>query len=286
MKKIILIFFSVFIWTTVLTAMIPGWLIYQDKDGNSYFVDDGLKIQTTEEPGTKQKAVTSEGIHFYFEHAVKLYYNHHKVESLRMLKSIRFLGTVDDNMYNYSAKASKQIELIRKREGSRFNTLNIEAEPILVKSESFNYLVNYTSGYKFRTEMDIEILERKIRQKHNYILDGISVGLKFNSNSEKYDLLMYLNSEKFHYNILNIGKYRELTSLKVVSNWSNIETVRQSRYSELIFAETNDNRFNLYELYLLNKNRGYFVQTFFVKNNIDARNQALKIVKQLENGSI
>lgn len=266
-------------------AGMPGWLIYRDADGNKYFVDDAGKIQTSEEPDERYKAVSSEGIYFYMTHAEKLIQNHYKIEGLRLLKSIRNLGMLQEQNYQSSVLATKKISELRKREGDRFHELSLKAEPSIFRIKENYYLNNTEFGYKFKSSGNIDVLSKKTIMHYNYIRDSITIAIKKSLDSEGYDLIIVITAEKFHYKFKNVDDYNINVLKKLPPDTFKRDISKRNRFIIQNNFSTQDGKYSGQELYKVSGLYGYYVRVYYPTQSDESIIVETKsILNQFESG--
>lgn len=273
-KKNIHYLFLIFLFIYFLPnlySQMPGWITHVDEDGNKYFVDRTLKIWTSEKPEFNYRAVSNKARSYYLNQGIALINNHYKVEGLTLLKSVRLLADFYPEALFDGKKASVQINKFIKNEGDRFKKLNNQASLLMVKNKSEIVIYNDLMSYVLKINANVDVLKRKIIYKHKYLRYGVMLGVNLNEklihseNKEKtkYDFLVYINSEKFHYKIKTIEKYEEICRNKLPGNTFIKKIFKiSSKTKEYLFEDKNstDTGYQGYEGYQIDGTKGYFIR--------------------------
>lgn len=195
-------FFLIIISTVEFSfSQLPGWVLTKDRDGNTYYIDSRGKIWTSGTPEYKYKAVSLDGIHYYLNHGLQLINNHYIAEGINILHSILALPPINQQTYSAQASASKEVQRLKKREGSRYMK-HVEKYPLLVyRIEDIVYIQNQIVPYAIKLEAQPSILKASHRKKHNYEYQGMLAGLSFGEvaaeKKSSFDALLSVDSEQF-----------------------------------------------------------------------------------------
>jgi len=261
-KTFIVLF--LFSFHTGLFAQMPGWATIHDRDGNTYFVDRNFKLHTTGDPGPEYKPVSLDGLEYYLDQSDSLLINHHTVESLRILKSIKILSSLDTRATGAGLRASKTINDLIRREKERYVRLDHDSALFLIRRDATYMVYNDWMNWSFTIDGMISVLSRKSLEQDGYARDGVSFGIRFDKkNDQGYDALLSVNCEEFKYKIKFVQKYIELTRNKSADD-KFTRTVLEENDTRIIYSYSGGGpeRYAGLELFEVRGFKGYHVQTF------------------------
>ncbi|MCX7678771.1 MAG: hypothetical protein N2316_06095 [Spirochaetes bacterium] len=265
---IFLIFFIILTCThSPSFAQLPGWVLTKDRDGNSYYIDSRGKIWTSGVPEYKYKAVSSLGLDYYLNHGIQLIKNHYIAEGINILHSILALPQTNHTIYEAQTIASKEIKLLKKREGPRFLT-HIKKYPILLYKINHEVCIqNQIIPYTIKIDAKTSILNSIQRAKHNYEYHGILAGLLFGENhfgDDKFDALLCIDSEQFKSILTSVDE--------LILHW-NIVLGQDVLQRRLLLKEKRrlineilhegEPRFTGFEGFFVNQRNGHIVRIIF-----------------------
>jgi hypothetical protein len=249
---------------TGLYAQMPGWATIRDRDGNTYFVDRNFKLHTTGDPGPEYKPVSLDGLEYYLDQSDSLIKNHHIVESLRILKGIKILSTLDTRATGAGLRASKTINNLIRREKERYVRHDHDSALFLIRHNAVNMVYNDWMNWSFSTDGMISVLSRKSLEQYGYARDGVSFGIRFDKKNEKgFDTLLTVNCEEFKYKMRLVKKYIELTRNKSAED-TFTRTVLEENDTRIVYKYSGGGpeRYAGLELFIVHGFKGYHVQTF------------------------
>ncbi|HRX15334.1 MAG TPA: hypothetical protein P5123_03385 [Spirochaetota bacterium] len=204
MRFISIRFFLCLAAVIFLQSQMPGWLSITDNANNHYYVTPTGKIITNETPDFTYKPVSFEGIDYYLQQGEILSQKFNKFEGLLLLKSIRYLGDIDERIMFESARAASLITKLKNREGDRFKKLNSNASILLYSFNKQTTLFNDFSNYRINlNDAQIFILNRAVRDDEFSSNDSFSAGLKFSATGDdstsEYDAVIFASVIKNRY---------------------------------------------------------------------------------------
>lgn len=219
----------------------PDWHSVMDGDGNQYYIDRNGKIWTSGKPEFYYRAVSIEGLDFYLNHGVELMRRHHQSDGLTILKSILAMPVTNHRIYDAQVRASKEINSLLKKEGSRFKKLNANASILLYRVKNRHILIDDRMRYRIVFPFKIIIMRRKIRERLDYRYQGILIGLLIDRRDltkneiDGYDALMAIDSEMFRSRLLSIEQLE--TSWKMNTGGADFDRVLVNRYENSVIYE-------------------------------------------------
>ena len=163
-----IVFFMLMLYAHILLAQMPDWNSLKDSDGNRYYIDRSGKIWTSGKPEFYYRAVSLEGLDFYLNHGVALMRRHYQSDGLTILKSILAMPVTNHRIYDAQVKASKEINNLLKKEGSRFKKLNANASILLYRIKDRHILIDDRMRFRLIFPFRITIMSRKIRDRLDY----------------------------------------------------------------------------------------------------------------------
>jgi hypothetical protein len=273
-----------------LFAQLPGWITYTDPDDNTYYIDKNAKIWVSGEPEHHFQAVSLQGIEFYAEQGVALIRNHHKVEGLTLLKAVRVLADKRQQAYHAGVKAAQVINQLVKSEGDRFARLNDAASLLLVNLGDHIYVYNDRMRYGLTIPGSVEVVKRRLRYRHNYLRYGVMLGVNITSQAKstdvRFDFLLLINSEEFHYTLPAVATYKKLCMNKLSGDSFTRKVIGQDQKHIIYFFEDRNSksihRYQGYEAFFIKKRRGYFMRIIGERKKIIRYKARLeKIIEQI-----
>ncbi len=248
-------------------AQMPGWIKYNDMDGNTFLLDQNGKFYLEEKPDFDYKAVASEGFPYYIKQAKDLIENHYKKEGVTLLKSIIYLSDLDKSLYERGSEASKELNRIIAREGDRWKMLDLETSVYFARTGEINHIF-MQSGVEFHIPFKTVILKKKLKAVHSYTRDSLSFGVNFtNKDSKYYSSIISIVSEKVPYNFDSVETYRNFAEKKIVSDNYKRELISKSRNRIMnYFFREGDSTFAGFEIFEINGNTGFYIQAYFSTN--------------------
>ncbi|MBP8081806.1 MAG: hypothetical protein KAZ87_01260 [Spirochaetes bacterium] len=260
-KKSILLFLLV---PLPVMAQMPGWIKYNDMDGNSFLIDQNGKFYLEEKPDFDYKAVAIEGFPYYIKQAKDLIANHYKKEGATLLKSIIYLSDLDKSLYAQGSEASKELNRLIAREGDRWIKLDLETSLHFARTGEINHIF-LQSGIEFQIPFKAVILKKSVRAAHSYIRDSFRFGINLESEkTDFYSAVFSVVSETVPYNFESAETYRNFALKKTIPDNYTREEVSSSRNRIMnYFYRAGDNTFAGYEIFEVNANTGFYIQAYF-----------------------
>jgi hypothetical protein len=188
---------------TVFVAQMPDWKFFRDREGNTYFFDQGGKIHITSMKQYRYRPVSARGIDYYLEYGTELIKEHHPVEALSVLKSICALKNDNNRIYQAQVKAAELIMKMRKNNGTRFVAMNESASLIIFQEDGGIKIINDQMMYSFMVPGRVAVLRKVDRSRMEYRYSGILFGIlqgggrSDGRDADAYDMLMAVDTEKF-----------------------------------------------------------------------------------------
>lgn len=162
-----------------LYAQMPDWKYFKDREGNGYYYDRAMKIRITDEKPFDFTPASQNGVDYYLHKGIELIKNSKYVEGLFYLKSLKTLPMNDIRVERNAADASKWINYLRKRHGTRYDIFDKESTILLNYSEGNYHLINEKLRYKI-------ILKKQPRiVRAMWKLYDKGYGFKFGFNLER-----------------------------------------------------------------------------------------------------
>ncbi len=263
-------------------AQMPGWIKYNDMDGNTFLLDQNGKFYLEEKPDFDYKAVASEGFPYYIKQAKDLIDNHYKKEGVTLLKSIIYLSDLDKTLYERGSEASKELNRIIAREGDRWKMLDLETSVYFARTGEINHIF-MQSGIEFHIPFKTVILKKKIKAAHSYTRDSLSFGVIFSNQDNKfYSSIISIVSEKIPYNFDSVETYRIFAEKKIIPDNYKRELISKSRNSIMnYFFREGDSTFAGFEIFEINGNTGFYIHAYFSTNG-DNKEKVKQLLNNIE----
>ncbi len=187
--------------TLALIAQMPDWKFFSDREGNTYFIDQGGKIRITDTTKLPYRAVSPRGIDYYLNYGITLIDEHRVHEGLTVLKSIRSLPADNGRIVQAQVKATEVINKLKRRNGPRFVEQNDAASLMFIESEGGVRAINDRMYYSFHGPAGLSLIRKSNRARLEYRYEGLLFGVRnrptASGESNAYDYLIAVDSELF-----------------------------------------------------------------------------------------
>ena len=174
----------------------PDWKFFRDREGNKYYYDRALKIRIIDAGTFEYKPVRRDGIDYYLNTGIELIKNGRYSEGLYYLKTLKTLPVYNQRIKNAAIDASKWINYLYKKHGSRFARYDKESTVLISYSEEKYNLINEKLRYKIILTKRPWII--KAIWKYNGTAYGLKFGMNINSenikNNNGYDCVIGIES--------------------------------------------------------------------------------------------
>lgn len=196
MKRLSLLFCIIFLPSVFvsLSAQMPDWKFFRDREGNSYYYDRTYKIRIAETIDFDFVPVTAAGIDFFFHTGVELINEGRYPEGLFYLKSIRALKSENARVRSKQAEAAKWMNFLEKRHGTRYQLYDNESSVILTGSKEGYNIINSRLFYSMVTPHRPFIVNKGWKY-HNKGY-GLKIGARIDEKGEYqgYDYIIGVES--------------------------------------------------------------------------------------------
>ncbi len=178
--SVILFLIFLFSFTPLfLSAQMPDWKFFRDREGNGYYYDRAMKIRITDEKPFDFTPASQRGTDYYLNKGIELIKNGKYSEGLFYLKSLKTLPVDDIRVERNAAEASKWINYLNKKHGTRYERFDRESTILLNLSGGSYNLFNE----KLRYRISLKKQPRIVRDL--WKLNDKGYGLKFGFNLDK-----------------------------------------------------------------------------------------------------
>ncbi|PKL17489.1 MAG: hypothetical protein CVV49_10560 [Spirochaetae bacterium HGW-Spirochaetae-5] len=162
-----------------LSAQMPDWKFFRDREGNSYYYDRAMKIRITDEKPFDYTPASQRGTDYYLNKGIELIKNGKYTEGLFYLKSLKTLPMNDIRVERNAAEAAKWINYLHKKHGTRYNRFDKESTILLNYTDGSYNLINEKLRYKI-------VLKKQPRVvRALWKLNDKGYGFKFGFNLER-----------------------------------------------------------------------------------------------------
>jgi hypothetical protein len=243
----------------------PDWRFFRDREGNRYYLDRAGKIRTLGEPEFVYRAVSAKGIDYYLNQGRELVRRRYQLRGLTILKSVLSLPVTNNRIMEAQEKASREINRMLKRNGTRFHALNRKACLIFSRQGNRTRLVNDLMYYSLFTDLDITILKNRLREKVGYTYNGTLLGFNLKNGKEVkkrgFDFLMAIDGEKYRMDIKSIEIAERNWMVKLGVQRFKREAVKKSgKYLVYRFSNMSDPSIAGYEGIYYNGHFSYIIR--------------------------
>lgn len=194
------------VYSTFLSAQMPDWKFFRDREGNSYYYDRALKIRITDENLFEYTPASIKGVDYYLHKGIEFVKYGKYAEGLFYLKSLKTLPADDLRVQRRAEEASRWINYLQKKHGTRYEIFDKESTILLNFSENQYNLINEKLRYKFTLKNHPKIV------KALWKLYDQGYGLKFGFNLDKnnsepgYDCIIGVESRILKGKIENLAE--------------------------------------------------------------------------------
>ncbi|HOD13534.1 MAG TPA: hypothetical protein PK307_11455 [Spirochaetota bacterium] len=225
-----------------LTAQMPDWKFFRDREGNTYFIDQGGKIRITDTPERPYRAVSPRGIDYYLNFGITLINDHRVHEGLTVLKSIRALPADNGRIVQAQVKATEVLNSLKRRNGPRFDEQNEAASLMFIETEGGVRAINDRMYYSFTGPAGLSVIRKNNRGRLEYRYEGVLFGARgtaaSNGESKAYDFLIAVDSEKFAVRFKDLDQAIEYWQGR--AGYGGLERrVREKRDDRIVYSYTN-----------------------------------------------
>jgi len=161
----------------------PDWKFFRDREGNSYYYDRALKIRITDEKPFIYTPVSVHRNDYFLYKGIELIKDGKYVEGLFFLKSLKTLPLNNPRVENNAKDASKWINYLQKKHGTRYDRFDKESTILLTFSEEKYSIINEKLRYRIIIKKQPQII------KALWKINDQGYGLKFGFNlgTDNYD---------------------------------------------------------------------------------------------------
>jgi hypothetical protein len=164
----------------------PDWKFFRDREGNGYYYDRALKIRITDVNPFDYTPASSRGTDYYLHKGIEFVKAGRYVEGLFYLKSLKLLPMDNLRVEKNARDASKWINYLQKKHGTRYERYDMESTILLTFSDDKYSIINEKLRYKI-------VIKKKPRiVKASWKLNGAGYGFKFGFNLEN-DVIRKVN---------------------------------------------------------------------------------------------
>lgn len=187
----------------------PDWKFFRDREGNGYYYDRAMKIRITDEKPFDYTPAAQTGIDYYLHKGIELVKEGKYTEGLFYLKSIKALPSDNLRVKNSAVDASKWINALYKKHGTRYEKFDKESTILLTFSDGKYSIINEKLRYKLVINKKPQII------KASWKLNERGYGFKFGFNLEKvnysdgYDCVAGIETRILKGNIRNLTAAEE-----------------------------------------------------------------------------
>jgi len=241
----------------ILMSQMPDWKFFRDRQGNTYYIDQGGKIRITETVAYDYRAVSPRAIDYFLNYGITLIQEHRIHEGLSVLKSIRALPAGNARVEKAQVRATEIINGLKKRNGPRFTGQNEAASLMFIEEEGGVRVINDRMYYSFRGPPGLSLIRKKNRAGLDYRYEGVLFGAREASQAgggaKAYDFLVAVDSERYAVPFRNIDQAVRLW--RGIIGYDGLErTLIETRDDRVVYAFSNrgEPRYNGVEAVFVN----------------------------------
>lgn len=291
-------------------AQMEGWATVRDRDGNRYFVDgnfrthmpgdaDGLPapprgkdsfesaVTRDDDPAAKErpasedsrrKPVSIDGLEFYLAQGEELIKRHRPVDGLYYLKGLKLLADRDPRASSAGMKASKIINDYIRREKERFPAVDHASALVLIREGSRVTADNGWCGYRISFDGGLSVVKRQLIERHNYANDSVILGVRSSAPEGRFDALVTISAEIFHYAVQSHDKLEEIWGNKQTDAFAR-EIIRENEKEVFYsFRGGSPEEYAGFERVIVRGNRGVRVRIFVPAERSGSANEMIRRV--------
>jgi len=255
----------------------PEWHFFKDGDGNSYYIDNAGKIVVSGEPRALYR-ISARGLDYYAAQAEELILRHRATDGLLILKTILAMPPVDQRIVDAQNKAAANLNSLKRKHGTRFDSMNRLASPLIYESGKTAILVHDIMFYSLDIPYAFDIIKNKWRPFPGYWYNGISIGVRMQDGGKKtYDFLLAVDSEKFAAKLGSVARLEEHWSGRLFTeNINRSEIFRDEKRVIYSFSAGSSPSFTGFESLVKNGNFGYIIRAIAPASKDNAVAEAMK----------
>ena len=278
--------------TQPCTAQMEGWATVRDRDGNRYFVDVNFRTHmpddaagqpsspqktdsfesavTRDEPEKERpssadslrKPVSVDGLEYYLAQGEELIARHRPADGLYYLKGIKLLADRDPRASSAAMKASKIINDYIRKEKERYAAVDHASALVLIREGTRVTADNGWCGYHIAFDGGLSVVRRQLIERHNYANDSVILGVRSSAPEGKFDALVTISAEIFHYAVQSHDRLEEIWGNKQTDAFAR-EIIRENEKEVFYsFRGGAPDEYAGFERVIVRGNRGVRVRIF------------------------
>jgi hypothetical protein len=286
----------------------PGWATIKDPDGNRYFVDENFKlhmpgdeeprntpaqkhefeyyltedIESAQKPLTgieaRGKPVSIDGLEYYLAQGEELIKQHRPAQGLYFLKGVRLLSDTDPRASSAGMKASKMINEYIRKEKERYPIVDHQSALVLIREGKKITADNGWCGYRISAEAELSVMKRQLIERHNYANDSALLGVRTTAPAGRFDALISISAEIFHYVIRSHDRLEDLWSNKNADAFTR-ETIRENEKEiHYSFKGGAPDEYAGFERVIVRGNRGVRIRIFVPAERLGSSRDMIRTV--------
>jgi len=188
----------------------PDWKFFRDREGNTYYYDRAMKIRITDEKPFNYTPVSIKGNDYFLHKGIDLVKSGRYTEGLFFLKSLKALPMDNPRVENNAEDASKWINYLQKKHGTRYDRFDKESTILITYSGEKYSLINEKLRYKIVLKKQPQIVKAywKLRDRGYGLKFGFNLD-KNNTDEEGFDCITGIETRILKGNISNVSEAEE-----------------------------------------------------------------------------
>lgn len=263
-------------------AQMPDWKGFKDKEGNKYFYDKNGKVWTLGTPVFTFKPVSVDGIEYYINHGEYLIKSRYQVQGLTILKSILAMPASDFRINKAQSRASKIINGLIKREGSRYPKLDFDSSLLLYRINKKISIINEIMRYSIKIDGEVTVIRKRDRVAHGYEYQGVLLGIQSEGENHvkgAYDFIVAIDSEKFSIPVTSLGMIQDHWDMVTGPDGCRRNEILKTENSLVMeFRQKDDTGLSGFEGIYFDRNFGYFVKILVPVNRLPVIKEKMRKV--------
>lgn len=279
-------------FAVALTAQMPEWKLFIDRDGNRYFLDSNMKIYVDADGDTPVRPVSSRGLDYNLHLADEMVRYHRKADALTIWKSILRLEPLNMRIIEAQEKSSQSINSLMRNEGTRYPAIDEEAANLFVRDGDTVRFYNDFFHYSIKFEGHAVSLRRNIRKDMHSSYHGVTIGVQTEGDPDKdegpYDYLAAFDSIRFRVNIKDVQSFESYRRSRDTQGISERDIlISEDKLLVYEISAKGPQIYSGFEIYSISGNRGTHARFITPEERFEAnRGEMLRAVESFKKTGI
>ena len=245
-----------------VSSQIPGWKLYKDKSGNSFFIDRNWKIYANNPVKKSFSPVSLKNLTFKINRADQLMRELKPIEAIHIYRSILVMNSNDYTVRSAKIKASHKINYLKSSQGYRYTLYKKKSEPLAYRIANITTILHTQMRYSISSHKKFIIIRIRKKRDYRYRYIGIVCGIQDSKTpNNKFSMLLAIDAEKMPFPIRSLQQAIQKYNKNNISDSIKQKIIQKSN-SSIYYAITNSPKQNFrgYEGVRFKNNYIYFIR--------------------------